>query len=126
MAHNFHATTSANFDNNSSFFFFYIVLIVLLFSHRNHIVYGLYALSDLHASPSPQLLSLLKRTLPIYSDNDVRGKHLFCSMNVCHSTPSRYFLYHVFCLSFYSDHYCRRRKNNFWRYGSKEWSYPFY
>uniref|UniRef100_A0A8C2IG73 Stabilin 2 n=1 Tax=Cyprinus carpio TaxID=7962 RepID=A0A8C2IG73_CYPCA len=37
---------------------------------KNHIVNGLYALSDLRASPSPRLLSLLKRTLPVYSTND--------------------------------------------------------
>ncbi|XP_016412871.1 stabilin-2-like [Sinocyclocheilus rhinocerous] len=37
---------------------------------KSHIVYGLYALSDLRASPSPRLLSVLKRTLPVYSTND--------------------------------------------------------
>uniref|UniRef100_A0A9J7XAB9 Stabilin 2 n=1 Tax=Cyprinus carpio carpio TaxID=630221 RepID=A0A9J7XAB9_CYPCA len=37
---------------------------------KSHIVSGLYTVSDLRASPSPRLVSLLKRTLPVYSTND--------------------------------------------------------
>ncbi|XP_056311873.1 stabilin-2-like [Danio aesculapii] len=37
---------------------------------KNHIVSGSFTLSDLNTSPSPRLVSLLKRTLPVYSTND--------------------------------------------------------
>uniref|UniRef100_A0A8B9K9U2 Stabilin 2 n=1 Tax=Astyanax mexicanus TaxID=7994 RepID=A0A8B9K9U2_ASTMX len=37
---------------------------------KNHIVSGLFSLSDLRSSPSPQLVSLLKRTLPVSWTNE--------------------------------------------------------
>ncbi len=131
MAHNWHAITSANLSYFNSFDYIVIVQLSVFFSHRSHIVSGLYALSDLRASPSPRLVSLLKRTLPVYSTNDVRGKQLIFSINPSPILPIIQLyqdIYNVFCLSpsFYSDRCCRRRKNNYWRYGSKKWSYPFY
>ncbi|XP_077090778.1 stabilin-2 isoform X1 [Siphateles boraxobius] len=37
---------------------------------KNHMVSGIFALNDLRSSPSPRLISLLKRTLPVYTTND--------------------------------------------------------
>lgn len=57
-----------SFNTTSCFFFL---------SHRNHIVSGIFALGDLCTTPSPRLVSLLKRTLPVSSTNEVRGKLIF-------------------------------------------------
>lgn len=83
MAHNWHAITYANLSYFNSFDYDYIVIgqLTVFLPHRSHIVSGLYALSDLCTSPSPRLVSLLKRTLPVYSTNDVRGKQLIFSIS---------------------------------------------
>lgn len=102
------------------------------FSHRNHIVSGIYALGDLCTSPSPRLVSLLKKTLPVSSTNEVRGKHLIFIitpsgiLSVFELCYDILFIILCFSLSLYQDNHCCRRKNNFWRHGSKEWSYTSY
>ncbi|XP_051974737.1 stabilin-2 [Xyrauchen texanus] len=37
---------------------------------KSHVVSGIFGMADLRTSPSPRLVSLLKRTLPVYSTND--------------------------------------------------------